>query len=548
MRKFKDLIKRFIALTLAATMILSLSACGSKDTTNEAEELEPITVEREPEPESLKVANEATTIALRQYIYARLATEKFLTLDSSSTTMEEVSDIVDELLVIWENAEQYSLAAEELSSKAEKIFEISISKQESLIGRHKLQLMSLASIPSGLQFYGLAADPKKLGSQIWAENLTKQFDALKGAQLYKQLAQQLGTDAKSAFEQMQLAQSIIHGQATEDAAFWDKMTKAAQATKTASKVGVFVVGTIVTGGGSIAALGTSSMTLGTTAGVIVGGTDCIVDIAATGSNIILGENHQVTVGFDDVKEKLAPVSAVVGLASFNAAETGEQLSYIGDTLTDWFFEGKVMGVKVDGGTVTARIFDSVGVEALRSALETAGYVFPETSEKLEDIMQELGIDPQTIEERMRELDSKMSQLESSENKGEVTENQPPVDEAPKEEEPQVPGAAGFAVGKSSLLGTYSIVSTNKDGGDRVAGSISIGDNGDGNIIWTHLDGRQLILPYDQESRRILGSSQGVNVDVTFDPWDEDVLGVGVSEETVSGTYQMRILSLTKTSD
>jgi hypothetical protein len=309
-----------------------------------------------------------------------------------------------------------------------------------------------------------------------------------------------------------------------------------------------VVGTIVTGGGSIAALGTSSMTLGTTAGVIVGGTDCIVDIAATGSNIILGENHQVTVGFDDVKEKLAPVSAVVGLASFNAAETGEQLSYIGDTLTDWFFEGKVMGVKVDGGTVTARIFDSVGVEALRSALETAGYVFPETSEKLEDIMQELGIDPQTIEERMRELDSKMSQLESSEKKGEVTENQPPVDEAPKEEEPQVPGAAGFAVGKLSLLGTYSIVSTNKDGGDRVAGYITIGDNGDGNIIWTHLDGRQLILPYDQESRRILGSSQGVNVDVTFDPWDEDVLGVGISEETVSGTYQMRILSLTKTSD
>lgn len=548
MSKFKDLIKRFIALTLAATMILSLSACGSQDTTNEAEELEPITVEREPEPESLKVANEATTVALRQYIYARLATEKFLTLDSSSATMEEVSDIVDELLVIWENAERYSLAAEEISSKAEKILEISVSKQESLIGIHKLQLMSLASIHSGLQFYGLAADPKKLGSQIWAENLTKQFDALKGAQLYKQLAQQLGTDAKSAFEQMQLAQSIIHGQATEDAAFWDKMTKAAQATKTASKVGVFVVGTIVTGGGSIAALGTSSMTLGTTAGVIVGGTDCIVDIAATGSNIILGENHQVTVGFDDVKEKLAPVSAVVGLASFNAAETGEQLSYIGDTLTDWFFEGKIMGVKVDGGTVTARIFDSVGVEALKSALETAGYVFPETSEKLEDIMQELGIDPQTIEERLKVLDSKLSEMENSASNGGVTGNQPPVDEAPKEEEPQIPGTSGFAVGKLSLLGTYSIVSTNKDGGDRVAGSITIGDNGDGNIIWTHLDGRQLILPYDQESRRILGSSQGVNVDVTFDPWDEDVLGVGISEETISGTYQMRILSLTKTSD
>jgi uncharacterized coiled-coil protein SlyX len=347
---------------------------------------------------------------------------------------------------------------------------------------------------------------------------------------------------------MQLAQSIIHGQATEDAAFWDKMTKAAQATKTASKVGVFVVGTIVTGGGSIAALGTSSMTLGTTAGVIVGGTDCIVDIAATGSNIILGENHQVTVGFDDVKEKLAPVSAVVGLASFNPAETGEQLSYIGDTLTDWFFEGKFMGVKVDGRTVTARIFDSMGIKELKSTLEAVGYVFPETSEKLEKIIQELEIESQTIGDRLKALDSKMSELENSADKAKVTENQPPAEEAPKEEAPQIPGASGFSVGKLSLLGIYSIVSTIKDGGYRVTGSITIGDNGDGNVIWTHLDGRQLILPYDQDSRRVLGSSQGVSVDVTFDPWDEDVLGVGISEETVSGTYQMRILSLTKTSD
>lgn len=61
----------------------------------------------------------------------------------------------------------------------------------------------------------------------------------------------------------------------------------------------------------------------------------------------MGENHQVTVGFNDVKDKLAPVSAVVGLATFNSAETGEQLAYIGDTLVDWFYEGKVMGVQVD---------------------------------------------------------------------------------------------------------------------------------------------------------------------------------------------------------
>jgi len=106
---------------------------------------------------------------------------------------------------------------------------------------------------------------------------------------------------------MALAQEIIRGQATADAAFWDKMTKIAQATKTASKVGLFVAGTIATGGGSLSALGASGWSLAQAGGCIVGGADCIVDIAATGSSIILGEGNQVTVGFDDVKDKLAPV-------------------------------------------------------------------------------------------------------------------------------------------------------------------------------------------------------------------------------------------------
>lgn len=70
-----------------------------------------------------------------------------------------------------------------------------------------------------------------------------------------------------------------------------------------------------------------------------------VEIGRDYLSIDFGTDAEIrnTVGFDDVKEKLAPVSAVVGLASFNSAETGEQLAYIGDTLVDWFYEGKVIG-------------------------------------------------------------------------------------------------------------------------------------------------------------------------------------------------------------
>ena len=82
--------RRFLALLLSCVLIFSLSACGGQKTTGKAEEIKPVTVEHEPEPQALQTANEATVIALRQYIYARLATEAFLTADVSAMTAEEL--------------------------------------------------------------------------------------------------------------------------------------------------------------------------------------------------------------------------------------------------------------------------------------------------------------------------------------------------------------------------------------------------------------------------------------------------------------------------
>lgn len=85
--------RRFLALLLSCVLIFSLSACGEQKTTGKAEEIKPVTVEREPEPQALQTANEATVIALRQYVYARLLTEAFLTADASAMTAEELSEM-----------------------------------------------------------------------------------------------------------------------------------------------------------------------------------------------------------------------------------------------------------------------------------------------------------------------------------------------------------------------------------------------------------------------------------------------------------------------
>lgn len=550
--------RRFLALLLSCVLIFSLSACGGQKGAEKAEEIKPVTVEREPEPQALQTANEATAIALRQYVYARLLTEAFLTADATAMTAEELSEMADELFLAWENAELFSSAAMELTDTAVLLLEVPTVKQTSSVGQPQAKFMTLAAVPLNFSLVAYAAESgRKIDPQTWAENLTKQYDALKGANLCQQLAQQLGTDAKTAYEQMALAQKIIHNAAELEEAegvvnAYTESIDYLQGVKTASKVGVFVVGTIATGGGSLSALGVSSMSLGQAGGVIVGGADCIVDIAATGSNIILGENHQVTVGFNDVKDKLAPVSAVVGLASFNSAETGEQLAYIGDTLVDWFYEGKVMGVKVDDRSVTARIFDSVGTVALKSALESAGYVFPETSRTLTQIMEELEADPEAALARMDALVSQMAELERAAG---ITEKVSPESGSAESTMPSE-SAENTPAGDTTIFGTYRQVSTkeftgkaNGEEGETEISTIIIEDVGGGllKLIDEEYDDTTF-LNYDPETNIVHNESAGITVHIEFSLSEGGVTGSGYIRGTLWGEPIGATLSLTKISD
>ncbi len=553
--------RRFLALLLACALMFSLSACGGQKTTGKAEEIKPVTVEREPEPQAVQTANEATAIALRQYVYARLLTEAFLTADSSAMTAEELSEMADELLLAWENAELFSSTAMELTDKAVLLLEMPTVKQTSAVGQPQAAFMTLAAAPLNFSLVAYAAESgRKIDPQTWAENLTKQYDALKGAKRYQQLAQQLGTDAKTAYEQMALAQKIIHNAAELEEAegvvnAYTESINYLQGVKTASKVGVFVVGTVVTGGGSLTALSTSSLTLAQTAGTIVSGVDCIVDVAATGSNIILGENHQVTVGFDDVKNKLAPVSAVVGLASFNPGETGEQLAYIGDTLVDWFYEGKVMGVQVDGGrTVTARIYDSVGTVALKSALESAGYVFPETSRTLAEIMEEQKADPEAALTRMDALVSQMAELERAAGIAGEVPPEPGDAESPPTDESTESAAPPTSIGDISIFGRYSVVSRVINGEDEEEETsfATLVDLGAGKVQWIDDDDEEdddpFIMSYDASSHKLYYFEEGSIVNVVFTSSGGKVTGKGTMTATLWGERLEATLSLTKISD
>lgn len=545
--------RRFLALLLACALMFSLSACEGQKGAGKAEEIKPVTVGREPEPQALQTANEATAIALRQYVYARLLTEAFLAVDASAMTAEELSEMTDALLLAWENAELFSSTAMELTNQAVLLLEVPTVKQTSAVGQPQAKFMTLAAAPLNFSLVAYTAESgRKIDPQTWAENLTRQYDALKGAKRYQQLAQQLGTDAKTAYEQMALAQKIIRNAAELEEAegvvnAYTESINYLQGLKTTSKVVMLGWSMAATGGGSVALM--------EGAGLLVGGVDCIVDVAETGSTLILGENNQVAVAFGDIKEKLGPVSSLIGLATLNPAQMGktakdtaEAMVYITDSLVDLFYEDKIVGIKVEGlsdqaVTISGELFD-VGA---RAALEAAGFLYPKATKAISELAGFWEPDPEVLIARMDALVSQMAELEQAAGITEEVSPEPDsaesalADDSPETTPPQM------SAGDINIFGKYTLVSS-YDNGENETHNITIRDQGDGRVVLTDDEGDEDVLLYDKSSHTLHLEDSGCTIHIAFSDSGGKVTGSGYESGILWGEAFYAEFALTKISD
>lgn len=502
--------KRGAALLLAAAFALTATGCGSLFGQK------PVTAVRTAPPPAAQAANAGVTLALRQYVFARLKTEQAAEM-AMQYLPQEAAALADEAALAWQNAIALTDTSLLMAEQAAALLPCTLPAQTAdatTAAQTAVFHTPAAARPTMLNTGGA----KDFDYQAWAEKLTKQYDAIKGNQTIRQLAQQLGTDARSAFEQLALAQEILHDEAMLDAAHWDKVLKIYQGVKTTCKVGLFVTATIASGGGTVAALQTSSMSLGAAGATIVGGTDCIVDVAVTGSTIILGEKDQVTVAFNDIKDKLAPVSAVVGLISFNGGETGEQLAYLGDSLTDWFFDGKIMGVKVSvtdagGISVNGQAIDTAGLSeaGLQQALTAAGLALPGTPPTLTELMGNYTIDPSVALQVLGLLAAQLGGTPAETPAPEATATPvpaPTAEPAPQTAPEPAPQTEGLPEGSvpGNISGLYSCTITGPEEPQIV--EFTIIDDGGGTVILRDesADGSEdTLLPYSSSTGEILYS-------------------------------------------
>ena len=269
------------------------------------------------ESKEMEDLSQATRNAVELFVYGSLLNEKLINVEYDESISEEWIKTRDEAEKIWDMVLKSSL-----------LMSISVDKNISAL-ENDLN-MSLS---------GAKEDNLK-----WAQDIQAKFDAIKGNKKLGEFSKQLGMEAREALELLKLSHDIVSGNALEEAEFYRYAELVARTTKSAAKVGLFIGSTILTAGGTTAAAG--YLTMGEAASVVVSGVDVVLDVSSTASNIYIGEDGRVTMAIQEAQDAFAPVSAIFGLSDFKGGDLGSQIYFLGESVIDYEYDGKILGINV----------------------------------------------------------------------------------------------------------------------------------------------------------------------------------------------------------
>lgn len=160
----------------------------------------------------------------------------------------------------------------------------------------------------------------------------------------------------------------MYNEYENEADMYDDLKDIAEVVQTTCKVELFVAGFPANGVKTLAEAGVT----------LLNGVDTLVAVTNTGADIILGENHNVTVYTNLLKDSLAPITSITGLLTFDSSFTSnaDRISYIGDSLNSLIFEGKLFGGIIDlneeDNTYIGKTYETIG------ACEDDGFIINKT--------------------------------------------------------------------------------------------------------------------------------------------------------------------------
>ncbi len=439
--------KKILSILLVMVILLTgLAGCGGGKAKGEG----PIV--SLPAADVQRTAMEqAGAMVTRLFVLANLKTDALLEYDINKGSMEELKALTADTLETWRLCDVASAQTMELVDYAQDLRVQATTQGARMVYADQSEpLFSL--------FTTVAYATEENAAVKWAKELTEKFDSYPAGQKIKQLAENLGTDAKKAYAQLKMAQNILEGEAySAEADTMQKFENAAMATKSVCKTGLYIGG-VVAGGG----VANGILEAG---GMIIGGVDTIADIASTGSTIICGENSRVTMAANDLKDMMGPISSVAGgvnmltggikFAGTAADKVGsiDKLSYIGESVLDLVNEGKILGGLITVGedgqtTVTMTEIDVEGKtpEEVEKELEKAGLSLPEDEEAktAAELAEEMEEEYFYTEEEINEIIEDLRQLLYDMF----------LEQEPEEEVDEKPVDGGLPL--EELLGTYLV--------------------------------------------------------------------------------------------
>jgi hypothetical protein len=446
--------KKTVSILLAAALLLGgLAGCGGGEAEGKGS-----TVSL-PAADAQRTAMEkAGAMATRLFVLANLKTDALLEYDINSGSMEELQAMTADALETWRLCDVASTKAAELADYTQSLRGMQSTPAAAM------SYTAVRPVSGGL-FATTAYAAEENAAVKWARELTEKYDSYPAGQKVKQLAENLGTDAKKAYAQLKMAQNILEGEAySAEGDTMQNFENAAMATKTVCKTGLYIGGVVASGGVANGILEAG--------GMLIGGVDTIVDIASTGSTIICGENSKVTMAANDLKDFMGPISSVAGgvnvltggikFAGTAADKVGsiDKLSYIGESVLDLVREGKILGGPITVGedgqtTVTMTEIDVEGktTEEIEKELEKAGLSLPEdeAAKTAAELAEEMEEEYFYTEEEISEIIEYLRELLYDMFLEPEEEPQEPRKEVGPAEKP-----AGGGLSMDEIVGTYKM--------------------------------------------------------------------------------------------
>ncbi len=315
---------------------------------------------------------EATAAAVRQALNARMALEEVLKLDPRD---------------VYQNKDELA--------RQQKIVQDAMDAYDGLMDAGAV-LWAVANAQAEKDAEKAAAlqDAGQEEALHWAQKLTEQYDSIQSNKKLGALGEMLGCDARTAYQQLTVAQEILRGNYESQAKTYDNWVKGLTVVKTTAKVSMLVCGTIATGGAA------GMLTAGEAVGVAVGTVDAGIEIAKTGATVIWGDDGKITKKFEDTTKPITTVTSIYSLLTFdpNSAAPGEVLMFfndMGEGMRDNY--GTVMDelkdFRKDGDTLTVevtstRVSEEEMKEKIDKPLEKSGEPKAEDLDQIKEQMDE----------------------------------------------------------------------------------------------------------------------------------------------------------------